>query len=114
MTTYKVHQYNNLFNEALSKNYTVATPVTIRNIAKELLSDTPSDYKEITTACFQIITEHYINLLRAFVLNNNQTAENLKKHVVQLIDQSPKEYKEINYAYLHVKYELIGQPLINY
>lgn len=113
MQVNKVHYYKQLINEVISKDQSGADAQKIKNIAQQFLAQSPNDYKEITAACFQKTTDFYINQLKEFVLFNNlhETTESIKQYTEQLINQSPQEYKEINYAYLHVKYELIGQPL---
>ncbi len=110
MLTVETNQYIYLFNKKLS--HTVQTPITIKQLAQELLTYKPNDYKAINAARFRMITEIYVDILKEFVLNSNlaSSTKSLKNYVVQLIDQQPNEYKEINCAYLHVKYELIGQP----
>lgn len=110
----KVLQYKQLMNEVISTYQIEANANTIKNTTQQLLAQSPNDYKEITAACFQKTTDFYINQLKEFILFNNlhDASESIKKYAEQLINQSPQEYKEINYAYLHVKYELIGQPLI--
>ncbi|WP_339215814.1 hypothetical protein [Solibacillus sp. FSL W8-0372] len=110
----KVLQYKQLINEVISTYQTEVNANAIKNIAQQFIAQSPNDYKEITAACFQKTTDFYINQLKEFILFNNlhEASESIRKYADQLINQSPEEYKEINYAYLHVKYELIGQPLI--
>ncbi|MBD8034800.1 hypothetical protein [Solibacillus merdavium] len=111
----KVLQFKQLMNEVISTHQTEADANTIKSIKQQLLAQSPNDYKEITAACFQKTTDFYINKLKEFVLFNNlhEATESIKKYAEQLINQSPQEYKEINYAYLHVKYELIGLAVDN-